>query len=1025
MFDLDDLTNSSLDTRPTSIKKGHEEKTQVTQGIAQPVEILNEQVDHIKSNVDIPHPKQSTKTKLQTTQPKEPIEPTFQTDQFEPPIEILDTQTDHHNQNDLENVQNTQLAQCVEIPIEGNASLENSEPIEIPSGQVEKNDAFLESLQTLEIAENETAAEEQRSRISLRKRKDIQLHPFTIEKYKFKSMFHGTSIRRMVTSIEPQNTQDQSDTEFVPGTEEGNQTLDYAYTQSALEDDTQRADKLIIERSAHKPVSSLGLEDRGKKIVTYSKRKRNKVREPILQQQEHDIFAFDPNPSFVRPTQNTELDALLGDFEDILERAPQSKRKQMDKEASSIFDLEMNTDRVSVDNESEEEEPVFFRRKRLRRRIDIEDEEDDEENEEEDKDYSIFDFPDDFESLENVQPGRTLSNKANDDNDHDLVSFVEDDLEDRPTKKRRNKVADLRRNKNILKGVLPASFLNVYQRELNEEEKNRSAQSKRTLAVAKEKRQNAEERSSRLDEPFDAFLGSQSNYMENEQPEEHTHNDQSQISVPDSESQSLWTRPHNRRTIQPRIDNYTSDNVEAIEDNRTFQYYSRTSSSKKITQPKINHYLSSNVEAMEDNRVFQSYNRAPTQILSSKRQTQNTAYRSTHRSSQKTSQRATQKASQTGTKAHIKKRRKVRKKTMDDIYVHQYQRIRPHISNIPINRSRYRTLDDIDVSSKRTYNDDHTTVRKPPVEWVQNMAEFLRTTKNAAILKPLPKYTHSLEQVVERLQRIFDPDLRCSSKLKDTVYLNHRLLQPLLSTQPNSKRAYAHLKTILEQPVIFRRNVFWPSINPKQQKFVESLFQHANREITKVCSDIYLETSAIPDLDTFYVFVSVYLTQWLPLQDPTHVMIMTEVFGQEIRRMANRMCFIVKTRLVESWHMVVKTMLFVLDWTCRLHLIGVNELEWSVTKCTQMLIDILVTIGHECIETQEKPYVIEAWICLLQIMTVSSNSGGYYFSDEVFMRQLRHSISHKKSKVGWIVNDTPVETWWTNALYHILEKYML
>jgi hypothetical protein len=92
-----------------------------------------------------------------------------------------------------------------------------------------------------------------------------------------------------------------------------------------------------------------------------------------------------------------------------------------------------------------------------------------------------------------------------------------------------------------------------------------------------------------------------------------------------------------------------------------------------------------------------------------------------------------------------------------------------------------------------------------------------------------------------------------------------------------------------------------------------------------------------------------------------------------------------------------------------------------------MLIDILVMIGHECITSQEKSFVIEAWICLLQIMTVSSSQGGYYFSGETFMSQLKSAIGKQRGQTSsWIVSETDLqkETWWTNALTCILEKYM-
>ncbi|KAG0952969.1 hypothetical protein G6F57_000078 [Rhizopus arrhizus] len=860
--------------------------------------------------------------------------------------------------------------------------------------------SFLESMQTLEISLDEAEKKQEsqdRPQISLRKRKEIQLHPFTVEKLKFKTLLRGTSVRRMVSSVEPQNVQDLSDTEFVPDAVEVEEdaSLDFQCTQSALEGPEREirkpaeisGPKVVIEDELESVSSTSHMNQRetsnlmhekkkSKGIVTYSKRRKNKSTpsRATYQKGNSDIFAFDPNPIIARHTEGSshamDVDDKLDAFEDILEKAPKPKSKRNDTgNISPVFELG-NTDEgfdsmlVDDDDGDDDDGPVFLRRRRLRQKIDS-----DEEDEQDQHDHdSIFDFPDNFEP--DTHPRRITSSITNDEDD--IVPIVQDDFEYRPRKRRRFKVADLRKNNKILKRVLPISFLNVYRDELNEEEMrcNSSKSVKRTTITSKRKKTDGENRLSRLDQPFDAFLGSQSEYVNND---------------------DIPTENNNMR-------HYGSE---------TFRQRSRVG---QLTGPStIDRYFTNTVEAVEDNRIPHHSHRTSTQ-------------RSSHKATQ----------ANTSQRAPLKKKRRRPRRTMDDIYIHH----QPTQKTTGYPRRFYqRTLDDIGISSKRVYNDDHITVQKPPVEWVRNIAEYLRSTKNAASLKPFPKYTQSLEEIIENIQRVFDPDLRCSIRLGDTVYLHHRLLQPLLSAKPNSKKAYVHLMASFENFQVFHRRIFWTNIEPSRKEFVQSLFGCARKEITEtstgMADDVYfdIELDEFPDLDKFCVFMSIYLTQWLPLQDPAHAAIMVELLGEEVRDMAYHVCNIVKlmSSRVNSWRLIVKIMLFILDWTCRLHLIGINESEWSVTQCTQMLIDILVTIGHECIITQEKPYVIEAWVCLLQIMTVSSNSGGYYFSDETFIRQLRHSIEHKSNQARWIMAEANFEreTWWTNALSHILEKYML
>ncbi|KAG1243014.1 hypothetical protein G6F68_015959 [Rhizopus microsporus] len=91
---------------------------------------------------------------------------------------------------------------------------------------------------------------------------------------------------------------------------------------------------------------------------------------------------------------------------------------------------------------------------------------------------------------------------------------------------------------------------------------------------------------------------------------------------------------------------------------------------------------------------------------------------------------------------------------------------------------------------------------------------------------------------------------------------------------------------------VFHRRIFWTNIEPSRKEFVQSLFGCARKEITEtstgMADDVYfdIELDEFPDLDKFCVFMSIYLTQWLPLQDPAHAAIMVELLGEESEFMA-------------------------------------------------------------------------------------------------------------------------------------------
>jgi hypothetical protein len=127
------------------------------------------------------------------------------------------------------------------------------------------------------------------------------------------------------------------------------------------------------------------------------------------------------------------------------------------------------------------------------------------------------------------------------------------------------------------------------------------------------------------------------------------------------------------------------------------------------------------------------------------------------------------------------------------------------------------------------------------------------------------------------------------------------------------------------------------------------------------------------------------------------------------------------------WRAVIKAMLFILDWTCRLHHLGIDRAFWSVADCIQMLMDWLVYIGYDAIRNQNESqhYVIEAWICIIQLLSVSDRHGGYYYNEHIFISQLTKSIQ-EKSRITMVEYEKRKTTrLWAESLNLLLRNHMM
>lgn len=291
---------------------------------------------------------------------------------------------------------------------------------------------------------------------------------------------------------------------------------------------------------------------------------------------------------------------------------------------------------------------------------------------------------------------------------------------------------------------------------------------------------------------------------------------------------------------------------------------------------------------------------------------------------------------------------------------------------------------------------------------------------------------NSLKSVIKRIRSMHDHDLRRVRGLSDTLYIHHRLLEPLMVENPNSKPAYQHLQNEFKELYLFDRPYTWHSINCNEKEIIEFLFSKAAQDLYHVCTNLHEEGHEIleiPHHDHFYTFVSICLTQWIPCHPYEERIQLVDLFLEHIRCLAWLIPKLVEnTQLNTPWRPILKLLLFILDWTCRLHHLGIHPLDWAVTDCTQNLMDILVYIGYEDIQstTNCKGYVVEAWICLIQIMSVSPKGCGYYFHEQTFIDQLTDSIKRKsKASSPYEYEKRKTTRLWIETLNYILDKYML
>ncbi|KAI8354073.1 hypothetical protein BD560DRAFT_408047 [Blakeslea trispora] len=914
-----------------------------------------------------------------------------------------------------------------------------------PIHLIEQQEEVVDSVPDVQLQEN---TPKPTLRVSLRQRNAIQLHPFTLEYAQYRKMMsHSATRRRAPFSIS--NADSPLESLLVVTQEEdsdqplGSQYIpDHSATQSdelptsiekdefassqdeEVDFDSEHFDKyhlekLILPKAAAAIPSQLSktlkTPSSQKKVITFDKRKKNnKSLSTARSSSGRDIFSFQPQPQAT------------------FEIATLNKHKQYpDGQEKDIFAFPDDDDSYLYEEDEEEELQLKRTLRTKRRRIIPEDSEEEEEaNEQPNSSHDIFKMP------KRIKPNpKGLERSITDDDD--VIPIVQDEYEFKQSRRRRMDIHDVLKKKNALNGLLPASFVKTFEKDIREEGKRHTAPrppSKSTASKTSKAKFNTSTKSKSTEDIFASFLDSQS---ESEGTDVEDNNASSYLDCmePDIFSDHEYDEVSFDRAPIPH--RQIPSTISMPKDSPQQLSRSKASADHKQILPKQKRVSKNNSldESIEDNRI-RNYDR-PAQ---SKNSTSQRKKKRTPKMSSIAIKKPPHLMNHPMRAMHVQnnpaphRRRKRPKRSKDDIYVHAplFSRLwfdksgqAPDINSSVFFRKpelkKRRAFDDIYVGT--TFSARYAC--EPLDLWSTRSGTFESTNHpfDAGL-----HVIHSLESIAKRIRHLYDHDLRRIRGLTHTVYLHHQLLKPLLSATPDLKSAYLHLQQAFSRPFLFKKNIVWSTINFSNKGLIDFLFFKASSDLSEAFSQnkyAHLDTH-----DSFYVFVSLCLTQWIPKFAYTERLRMTEVFLNHIRSLTwlSAHLLTVHPKPLLPFRMIIKLQLFCLDWTCRLHHLGVRPSDWSVVDCTQTLMDTLIYAGYEDINASpvQKHYLVEAWVCLIQIMSVSSQGAGYCFYEKVFLDQLKSSIKRKaKDSVPNEFEKRKTTRMWAETLNYILDKYMM
>ncbi|KAI8050001.1 hypothetical protein BDF21DRAFT_432726 [Thamnidium elegans] len=1034
--------------------------------------------------------------------------------------------------------------------------------------------------------------------ISLRKRNAIQLQPFTLENAQFKKLIGGVSTKsKLKDAVNIKLTPDDNDmdTDFTPF---DTQLVDEPMDEISV----YELESLGVYRNKPKPDKKLqkknSLVPPAPKTIASSSSRAQKKDTPMEPPSTSAASSSSSIPERTHPPSTESFSNNLTNIEYPKElqkyglsklilpptnkhkakkaitfttKRKSSKRKERSTLSRNVelpntdifaFDFDPKAiprhvptidSSIPVDPDNESDEEVVFRRPRLKKRkVLISDSEEEEEVESmtEEQLNRIFAFPTEPLEPQHIKRyGVETGNSSTSSN----MPIVDDGFEYRDQKRQRMDIRDLQAKS--LKNVLPASYLKLNQKKLEEELRNRRL-AKNTRSSATSSTAVPKKDSSRIsrnaEDIFAAFREDTDDEVDNNNSIDrhiqgstvNTNNCDDTIRIDNSES--IYYDDHDdygfisdhgigtddddcsmngysdninydRDAITDRREivnyGYDNENVFGIDDRMEYDYddnngmdYENTTSRHGIidhadrvdNRSRIDRYLipeyrnsasTSSITRIDTpalNPTYQNtsipntsvdqsqaieFNRISRQSIQSTRNGYNiqptgTSRRPIEKSSATNAKPTNRDTGRTkSTSTTTTKRKKRPRRTMDDIYVHKpyfissisnrgsgraneagnqsnrhsrgnETRENHRTSNVNNNENVFRSddlprkaFDDIYMNTKRQskyYRDDGIYIGN------YDISDYLKgdVVHKDLINRAVPIY--SLDEVIKQVRNLKNPDIRGVIGLQDTVYIHRQLIVPLISKNPKEKRIYPQFKETHSDLMLFGKRYYWKQINSKGTHIIKDLFAKVFQDILYLCRNdkipVVDEFGDLPDHEYFYIFISLCLTQWIPILPVKEQSELILLLTYHIRNLTYSLTKLAEIRHHEKirWRPIVKLLLYLLDWTCRLELLNIDRTIWSVIEFSQTMMDVLVYIGYERVKKEKNQYLIEAWICLILIMSVSNRKHGYHLNETIFLNQITSSIQRKSRKLAnYEYKKRRTIKYWAETLDYILNKHTI
>lgn len=593
----------------------------------------------------------------------------------------------------------------------------------------------------------------------------------------------------------------------------------------------------------------------------------------------------------------------------------------------------------------------------------------------------IFEFP---RHLPQDDQTKRLERKITDD---DVVPVIADEYEFRERKRPRMKFRDIEKQK-ALRSVLPRSFLKVYEKEILEEA-NRRKQKKRAKphpSVTEEEK--TEKRS--IDDVFAGFRDSQESTLPS-----------SSVSLDDyvvrntvhTREESTVRRKSNNHREESSVQRKKTSHLLEEQRNDT----ERTTGIYTKTYPLH--------EAMEYNRIRTLYSH----------QSQKTTKKTprTHKSGKKTVSRNNKISCDDPTQSlfddmedEFQDNEPFQETSYDDLYDDAEDETHPPIEEDFMAHN----------SHKKAPKGDKITAVNGSFTYYYKYPQHDIKPSRAENSKGVSYQQSPLETMMQKIRHACGYGVKAT--IDGSMYLHKRLLEPLLS----HSKAYGHLENEYKELEFFNMHFLWTDVVPKEHKLMDALFYQMSR---RVQGARWWEKES-KDCGRFYTFVSICLTLWVPCLPEDERMPMIDLVMGHVRNaawMVTRLVF-EKPRDEVPWKTVVQLAIYILDWTCRLQQLGVYPLDWSVVDYSKMLLDVLIHSGDD-----KENGVVEAWICLIYVVSVSLRNNEFGLNEYVFLKQFHSSV--KKSVIaahGTENQEAEIKKCteqWAESISEIIDRYII